>query len=101
MKQQYDVQNLKVTARSHKNQHILASACAAVINYPLWRASAMGQSGFTLHATALEGSVAGVIASRIPASMQFYAYAFAPPFKGMFAVISGMTWARATIFWGE
>lgn len=67
---------------------------AASINYPLWRASAIGQSGFTVSTTR------GVLAS-VPPSMSPYIYAFAPPYKGLSAVVLGMTWARAAIFWGS
>lgn len=31
---------------SHPECHFLASGVAAVINFPLWRAAAIGQSGF-------------------------------------------------------
>lgn len=31
---------------THPECHFLASAMAAVVNFPLWKASAIGQSGF-------------------------------------------------------
>jgi hypothetical protein len=82
-------------AKDHPWEYLAASALAASINYPLWRASAVGQSGFTVSTTR-----AGLLAS-VPRSMSPYVYAFAPPYKGMSAVILGMTWARAAIFWGS
>lgn len=81
------------SAKEHMPQHLLASAMAAAINYPLWRASAMGQSGFRVSPS--------VSTIPIHSSLQPYVYAFAPPYKGMIAVILGMTWARAAIFWGS
>lgn len=81
------------SAKEHPWEYLGASAGAAAINYPLWRASAVGQSGF-----AVRMSIAG---STVPPSISPYLYAFAPPYKGMFATILGMTWARAAIFWGS
>lgn len=83
------------SAKEHPFEYFAASAMAAAINYPLWRASAIGQSGFTV---SLRG--AGLLSS-VPPSMSPYIYAFAPPYKGMVATIVGMTWARAAIFWGS
>ena len=34
------------TAKEYPIQYFSASTLAAVVNYPLWRASAIGQSGF-------------------------------------------------------
>lgn len=82
-------------AKDHPWEYLLAAACAASINYPLWRASAIGQSGFRVSAV----SVAGF--GKIPPSISTYLHAFAPPYKGMLATILGMTWARAAIFWGS
>lgn len=81
------------TAKEHPWEYLLASAGAAAINYPLWRASAVGQSGFPVRI-----SIAG---STVPPSISPYLYAFAPPYKGMLATILGMTWARAAIFYGS
>ena len=85
------------TAQDHPWEYLTASALAASINYPLWRASAIGQSGFNVSLRAL-GSLGH---ARIPPSISPYVYAFAPPYKGMFATVFGMTWARAAIFWGS
>lgn len=63
-----------------------ASTIAAVINFPLWRASAIAQSGFKL-----EGSNAFV---------RYYKAVIHPPFRGIGATIFGMSWARASIFFG-
>jgi hypothetical protein len=84
-------------AKDHPWEYLTASAGAAAINYPLWRASAMAQSGFTV---ALRGSANPLLQS-VPASISPYVYAFAPPYKGMVGVVLGMTWARAAIFWGS
>lgn len=64
--------------------HFAASTIAAIINFPLWRASAIAQSGFKL-----EGSNFLV---------RYYQAAVKPPFKGLGATIFGMAWARGAIF---
>ena len=97
-------------AKDHPSEYIFASALSAMINYPLWRASAIGQSGFRVTASAFQGSssagssgmraLASGIVTVVPEFMVPYVHAFAPPYKGMVATISGMTWARAAIFWG-
>jgi len=69
--------------------HLAAAAAAAFVNYPLWRASAAAQSGFALPAGVSGG----------PAAMTLWA--FKPPWKGVGAVLFGMTWARAAIFSGS
>lgn len=67
--------------------HIFAATVAACINFPLWRASAIAQSGFKVDgATALD---------------RFFKTAFKPPFRGTVATIGGMAWARAAIFYGS
>ncbi|CAB9528363.1 Mitochondrial carrier protein [Seminavis robusta] len=81
-------------AKEYPNEYFLAAFGAACLNYPLWRASAVGQSGFRVAAV----SIGGV---GIPATLTPYVYAFAPPYKGMVGVVLGMTWARAAIFWGS
>lgn len=81
--------------KEHMPQYLAASAMAAAINYPLWRVSAIGQSGFRVAQSSLP------ISSSLHPALLPYAYAFAPPYKGMFAVVAGMTWARAAIFWGS
>ena len=85
-------------AKDHPWEYLTASALAATINYPLWRASAIGQSGFTV---SLAGNGTRSLLASIPPSISPYVYAFAPPYKGMFATVAGMTWARAAIFWGS
>ena len=87
------------SAKDHPWEYIFASALAAGINYPLWRASAIGQSGFAVSLAGGSGS-RSLLAS-IPPSISPYVYAFAPPYKGMVATVVGMTWARAAIFWGS
>ena len=67
--------------------HFVASFTAAIINFPLWRAAAIGQSGFKI-----EGS--NVLQRYYNAVMQ-------PPHRGLSATILGMTWARAFIFFGS
>jgi hypothetical protein len=83
-------------AKDHPWEYLAASAAAATINYPLWRASAIAQSGFTV---ALRGG--NPLLQSIPTFISPYVYAFAPPFKGIVGVVLGMTWARAAIFWGS
>lgn len=86
------------TAKDHPWEYLAASAAAATINYPLWRASAVAQSGFTV---AVRGGGGGPLLQGVPPFMSPYLYAFAPPFKGIGGVVLGMTWARAAIFWGS
>lgn len=75
---------------AHKREdadcHFLASACAAIMNFPLWKVSAIKQSGFKLQGDS---------------TIAKYRQALRPPYKGMFATIAGMTWARAAIFYGS
>ena len=87
-------------AKEHPFEYLAASAMAASINYPLWRSAAIGQAGFRVTASAVPAAIGGIVAS-VPPSIAPFFYAFAPPYKGMTAVISGMTWARAAIFWGS
>lgn len=67
--------------------HFLASGIAAIVNFPLWRASAIAQSGFKL-----EGSNFIV---------RYYKAVVHPPFRGVVATMVGMTWARGAIFYGS
>ncbi|CAM9220711.1 unnamed protein product [Choristocarpus tenellus] len=67
--------------------HLAASAFAACINFPLWKASAMGQSGF-------DKGIQGGILKR-------YIEGLKPPYRGVTATVLGMTWARAFIFYGS
>lgn len=54
--------------------------------FPLWKAAAIGQSGY---------EVAG------KGYWQKYFEAMRPPWRGSMVVIGGMTWARAAIFYGS
>ena len=81
------------TAREHPIEYFSASTLAALVNYPLWRASALGQSGFRVVGMNLPSSV--------PSSLAPYLYAFSPPYKGLSATVMGMSWARAAIFYGS
>jgi hypothetical protein len=65
----------------------VASGVAAIINFPLWRASAIAQSGFKL-----EGPNVFV---------RYYRAVVLPPYRGLVATMAGMTWARAAIFFGS
>jgi len=88
------------SAKEYPLEYFSAAAMAATINYPLWRASAIGQAGWDRVSTrAVPVAVSGIVQAA-PAVAPFL-YAFAPPYKGMSAVILGMTWARAAIFWGS
>lgn len=64
-----------------------ASGIAAIFNFPLWRASAIAQSGFKL-----EGSNPLV---------RYYKAVVQPPYRGVLATMLGMTWARGAIFYGS
>jgi len=78
---------VQTTTSSDAKYHLAASGIAAVVNFPLWRASAINQSGFKL-----QGS--NIIMKYVNAVMQ-------PPYKGVLATMLGMTWARACIFYGS
>lgn len=67
--------------------HFAASTIAAVVNFPLWRASAIAQSGFRL-----EGS---------NFIIRYYQACIQPPFRGVGATVAGMAWARGAIFYGS
>jgi hypothetical protein len=94
-------------AQDHGLEYLAASAFAAAINYPLWRISAMGQSGFVLAepTTPSQGGTAARTAAHahahMPHSVRLVVHAFSPPYKGALATVLGMTWARAAIFWGS
>ena len=68
--------------------YFAASGCAAIVNYPLWKASAIAQSGFDAR-IGVSGRARALLAP------------LAPPYKGLIPVVSGMTWARAAIFYGS
>ena len=69
--------------------YFAASGCAAIVNYPLWKASAVAQSGFDAR-LGVEGRLRSLLAP-----LDAHAY------KGLIPVVSGMTWARAVIFYGS
>jgi len=73
------------TASAYSSAHFAGSATAAMINFPLWKAAAIGQSGFK-EAADFYGRMRLI---------------FGPPYKGVAATIFGMTWARAAIFYGS
>eukprot|EP00514_Thraustochytrium_sp_LLF1b_P000238 CAMPEP_0184509300 /NCGR_PEP_ID=MMETSP0198_2-20121128/1211_1 /TAXON_ID=1112570 /ORGANISM="Thraustochytrium sp., Strain LLF1b" /LENGTH=239 /DNA_ID=CAMNT_0026899123 /DNA_START=83 /DNA_END=799 /DNA_ORIENTATION=+ len=74
----------------HPECHLAASAVAALVNYPLWKASAINQSGFI-----------NVGDNSLMGRVQQFKAAVSPPYRGVSAVIGGMTWARALIFYGS
>ena len=76
---------LNAVLGSHFSAHLGGSAVAAIVNFPLWKAAAIGQSGFKEAADFL-------------GRMRLI---FGPPYKGVAATIFGMTWARAVIFFGS
>lgn len=79
-------------AKEYPLQYFAASALASSLGYPLWRAAAIGQSGFQMHTI----NIGGLTVPRVATP---YVYGFLPPYKGMVATVFGMTWARAAIFW--
>lgn len=86
------------TAKEYPTQYFLASGLAATGCYPLWRSAAIGQSGFHV-GTVKAGGIT------IPKTLAPYVQGFLPPYKGAFATVVGMTYARAAIFylsdWGH
>ena len=60
----------------------------------MWRAAAIGQSGFDLQTLHI-----GKSRFTVPPALTPYVYGFLPPYRGMVATVFGMTWARAAIFW--
>lgn len=72
----------------HPFCHLFASSIAAVVNFPLWKASTIGQSAFD-------------IGGERKSFVERYVQALKPPYKGVFATIFGMSWARAFIFYGS
>lgn len=87
-------------AKEHPFSYLCASSLSAMINYPLWRASAIGQSGFRVTTNNIPLPMKPIV-EIVPTYFRSYLHAFAPPYKGMLATIAGMTWARAAIFWGS
>ena len=70
-------------AKEYPKQYFAASALASALGYPLWRAAAIGQSGFQMNSI----HVGGVT---IPRAVTPYVYGFLPPYKGMVATVFGM-----------
>lgn len=66
--------------------YLAASAISAFATFPMWRLATIGQSGYELHASSALGR---------------FLEAARPPWRGAFVVVAGMTWARATIFFGS
>lgn len=66
--------------------YLAASGVSSLMTFPLWKAATIGQSSF-------------VIEGKTPFSRHWNA--LKPPWKGSFAVVSGMAWARAAIFVGS
>lgn len=73
-------------ASSGPAPYLAASGLSALSFFPLWKAAAIGQSGYE-------------VAGRSP--LHKYLQAMKPPWRGSMAVIGGMTWARASIFYGS
>jgi len=73
-------------ASSNPASYFAASGVSALAFFPLWKAAAIGQSGY---------EVAG------KGYWQKYFEAMKPPWRGSMVVIGGMTWARAAIFYGS
>lgn len=66
--------------------HYIGAFTAAVINFPVWRATTICQL------IEVEGA----------SSFQKFVNALSrPPFRGTFATLFGMTWSRGTIFYGS
>lgn len=74
------------TSASNPLPYFVASGTSALAFFPLWKAAAIGQSGY---------EVAG------SSPLQKYLQAMKPPWRGSLVVIGGMTWARAAIFYGS
>jgi len=66
--------------------YLAASGVSAFVTFPFWKAATIGQSGYALTASSALG--------------RFWEAA-KPPWRGSFVVVSGMTWARAAIFFGS
>jgi hypothetical protein len=79
-------------AKEYPTQYFLASGLAATGCYPLWRSAAIGQSGFQVGTLKAGGLT-------IPRPLATYIRGFLPPYKGAFATVFGMTYARAAIFY--
>jgi hypothetical protein len=85
-------------SKDHPWEYLTVLAMGAIVNYPLWRASAIGQSGFTVSTI---NFIRGDLLANVPPLISPHIYAFAPPYKGMVTTVFGMTWARAAISGGS
>eukprot|EP00299_Pterocystis_sp_00344_P013903 c6858_g1_i1.p1 GENE.c6858_g1_i1~~c6858_g1_i1.p1 ORF type:complete len:288 (+),score=29.78 c6858_g1_i1:26-889(+) len=84
--------------------HILASAVSALVSFPLWRASAIAQSGFQIPGLASQTYLCSrllPISNQGASACAMFAHVMKPPYPGALYVLAGMTWARATIFFGS
>ena len=77
---------IAMSPANHPDCYFAASTVAAVINFPLWKASAIAQAGFKAKGNSF---------------FEVYLETMKPPYKGMAAVIGGMAWARGAIFYGS
>lgn len=66
--------------------YFAASTVSSVMTFPLWKAAAIGQSGYALKAKSAFGRL-------WEAAM--------PPYRGGLVVVSGRAWAQAAIFFGS
>jgi len=66
--------------------YFAASGLSAFAFFPLWKAAAIGQSGYAVSGESY---------------LAKYWAAVKPPWRGSAVVIGGMTWARAVIFFGS
>lgn len=66
--------------------YFAAAGVSALVFFPFWKAAAIGQSGYEVGGKGY---------------WQKYFEAMKPPWRGSLAVIGGMTWARAAIFYGS
>lgn len=73
----------------HAVCHFGAAGLAAIVNFPLWRAAAIGQSGFKLKGDTVLDRYWNCLS---PSVM---------PYRGVMATMLGMTWARGMIFYGS
>lgn len=78
----------------HVWEHVIASGFASTLTYPLWRATAMAQSGFVVQPTILSTTIVGRVLAP-------YVVAASPPYKGLFSASAIMTVGRFAIFWGS
>jgi len=65
--------------------YFVASGVSAFACFPLWRAAAIGQSGFVLATTGSQ--------------VHWWVQALRPPWTGCLSVVLGMSWARGAIFY--